>query len=160
MLYSTILCKKFGKICSNITMVEVQTWTPLKKTTMWQHFWPPFSVLSPLVASSSTKSNIWQCHKHWQKIVCLRNYNFDFDHPNHITLSFDNQQTIMLLANLKFNSQDKHIDIQYHFIREQVQMNVREFIYICTTIMTMNLSMKSLRKWKHKHYYDLLWLRV
>jgi len=52
----------------------------------------------------------------------------------------------MLLANLKFHSQDKNIDIQYHFIREQVQMNERKFIYICTTIMTMNFSMKSLRK--------------
>jgi hypothetical protein len=46
-LQSTILCKKNGKICSNITMVEAQTWTPLKNYTMWQHFWPPHSVLSP-----------------------------------------------------------------------------------------------------------------
>jgi hypothetical protein len=35
-----MLCKKFGKICSNITMVEVQTWTPLENITMWQQFWP------------------------------------------------------------------------------------------------------------------------
>ncbi len=44
-----ILCKIFGKICSNITIVEVQTWTPLENSTMWQHFWPPHSVLSPFV---------------------------------------------------------------------------------------------------------------
>jgi hypothetical protein len=30
-LKSTKLCKNFEKICFNITMVEVQTWTPLKK---------------------------------------------------------------------------------------------------------------------------------
>jgi hypothetical protein len=28
-------------------MVEVQSWTPLEKNIMWQHFWPPRSVLSP-----------------------------------------------------------------------------------------------------------------
>jgi hypothetical protein len=33
-LWSTILCKEFGKICSKITMVEVQTWTPLENSTM------------------------------------------------------------------------------------------------------------------------------
>jgi hypothetical protein len=33
-LWSTILYKLFGKICSKITMVEVQTWTPLKNNTM------------------------------------------------------------------------------------------------------------------------------
>ncbi len=42
-------------------------------------------------------------------------------------MSFDNQQTIMLLANLKFHSKDKLIDIQYHFIREEVQMKERIF---------------------------------
>jgi len=42
--------KLFGKICSKITMVEVQTWTPLENSTMWQHFWPPHSVHSPWVA--------------------------------------------------------------------------------------------------------------
>jgi hypothetical protein len=83
-----------------------------------------------------------------------------FDHPNHITLSFDNQQTIMLLANFKFHSKDKLIDIQYHFIREEVQMKERIFTYICITIMTMNFSMKSLMKWKHKYCYDLVGLRV
>jgi hypothetical protein len=42
--------KLFWKICSKITMVEVQTWTPLDNSTMWQHFWPPHSVHSPWVA--------------------------------------------------------------------------------------------------------------
>jgi hypothetical protein len=30
-------------------MVEVQTWTMLENNTMWQHFWPPRSVLLPWV---------------------------------------------------------------------------------------------------------------
>jgi uncharacterized membrane protein YjdF len=33
-LWSTILCKTFEKICFKITMVEVQTWTPLQNNTM------------------------------------------------------------------------------------------------------------------------------
>jgi len=49
MLWSTILCKIFGKICFKITMVEVQTWTPLGNSIMWQHFWPPHSVFSPYI---------------------------------------------------------------------------------------------------------------
>jgi len=66
----------------------------------------------------------------------------------------------MLLANLKFHCKDKHIDIQYHFIREEVQMKEKKTSYICTTIMTMNFSMKSFRKWKHERCYDLVGLRV
>jgi hypothetical protein len=141
-------------------MVEVQTWTPLKKIRMWQYFWPPFSVLSPLVALSSTNQIYHNVINIGRKLFAWENYNFDFDRLNHVTLSFDNRQTIMLLVNLKFHSQDKHIDIQYHFISEQVEMNEREFIYICITIMTMKFSMKSLRKWKRKHCYDLVGLRV
>jgi len=45
-LWSTMLCKEYGKVCSKITMVEVQT-LPLENNTMWQHFWPLHSVLSP-----------------------------------------------------------------------------------------------------------------
>jgi hypothetical protein len=46
LLWSTILCNFLEKICSKITMVEVQTWTPLENNTMWQHFGPPYSVFS------------------------------------------------------------------------------------------------------------------
>jgi hypothetical protein len=34
----------------------------------------------------------------------------------------------MLLANLKFHCKDKHIDIQYHFIKEEVQMKEKKTI--------------------------------
>ncbi len=34
MLWTTILCKKFGKRCSKIIMVEVQTWTPMENNIM------------------------------------------------------------------------------------------------------------------------------
>jgi hypothetical protein len=33
-LWSIILCNFFGKICSKITMVEVQIWTPLENSEM------------------------------------------------------------------------------------------------------------------------------
>ncbi len=62
------------------------------------------------------------------KLFVWEDYNLDFYHPNHITLSFDNQWTIMLLASLKFHSKDKHIDIQYHFIREEVQMKEKKLV--------------------------------
>jgi hypothetical protein len=34
MLWTTILCKKFGKKCFKIIVVEVQTWTPLENSIM------------------------------------------------------------------------------------------------------------------------------
>jgi hypothetical protein len=34
LLWSTILCIFKKKLCSKITMVEVQTWTPLENNTM------------------------------------------------------------------------------------------------------------------------------
>jgi hypothetical protein len=70
---STILYKKIGKICSKITMVEVQTWTPLENSTMWQHFWPP-CVLSPRVWSKQTLSNGANIPNFSQITICLRTY--------------------------------------------------------------------------------------
>jgi hypothetical protein len=50
-VWSTILCKKIGKICTKITMVEVQHGHPYKILQCWQNFLPPpppfHSVLSP-----------------------------------------------------------------------------------------------------------------
>ncbi len=69
MLWFIILCKKYENLCSKITMVEVQTWTPLKNNTMWQHFWPPRSMFSPI----TTWSN-FIAKKHKQEIY----HDFDY----------------------------------------------------------------------------------
>jgi len=38
------LCKNIAKICSNITMVEVQTWTPLENNTLYANIFGPLVV--------------------------------------------------------------------------------------------------------------------
>jgi hypothetical protein len=58
-------------------MVEVQTWTPLENTTMWPHFWPPHSVLSP--TSIVTKYNVlilnlWSRSMNYKCIGLKSNY--------------------------------------------------------------------------------------
>jgi hypothetical protein len=43
-LKSTILCKKFERICFNMTMVEVQKWTPLENTIQCDKIFGPLVV--------------------------------------------------------------------------------------------------------------------
>jgi hypothetical protein len=38
-------------------------------------------------------------------------------------VSYDSQRTVFLLKNHAYHSKTKHIDVQYHFIRDMVKSN-------------------------------------
>jgi hypothetical protein len=40
-----------------------------------------------------------------------------------VRIDFDSQSAIFLAKNLTFHSKTKHIDIQYHFVRDMVEEN-------------------------------------
>ncbi len=67
-------------------MVEVQTWTPLENSIMWQHFWPPHSVFSPypnyvyrsiFLSLACAKNGIYKQYKK------QFNHSFEFHENNH-----------------------------------------------------------------------------
>jgi hypothetical protein len=77
-----------------------------------------------------------------------------------IIIFSNNQSAIQLAKNPKFHEWSKHIDIQVHFICEQIQANIIKMIFCPTFDMTTNILTKSLSKHKHLHCVFLMGLRT
>ncbi|GJU09151.1 hypothetical protein Tco_1125581, partial [Tanacetum coccineum] len=75
----------------------------------------------------------------------LKDYRFDF---NKIPLYCDNKSAIALCCNNVQHSRSKHIDIQHHFIREQVENRVVELYFVETNYQLADILTKALpREW-------------
>jgi len=75
--------------------------------------------------------------------------NICFEQVGATVIYEDNQGAIALARNVGYQSRTKHIDIQYHFIREKLLDGIIELKYIETTeqladFMTKILSVKRL----------------
>ncbi|GJZ94433.1 hypothetical protein Tco_0666636 [Tanacetum coccineum] len=71
----------------------------------------------------------------------LRDYGFQF---NKIPLYCDNKSAIALCCNNVQHSRAKHIDVRYHFIKEQVQNRVVELYFVWTEYQLANIFTKPL----------------
>jgi len=60
----------------------------------------------------------------------------------------DNKSGICLEENLVFHDKSKHIEIQYHFIRDMVQRGVVQLHHISTNEQIANIITKALSKGK------------
>nr|GEW05011.1 retrovirus-related Pol polyprotein from transposon TNT 1-94 [Tanacetum cinerariifolium] len=68
-------------------------------------------------------------------------YGFDF---NKIPLYYDNRSDIALCCNNVQHSRSKHIDIQHHFIQEQVDRGVVELYFMTTDYQLVDIFTKAL----------------
>nr|GEY22788.1 hypothetical protein [Tanacetum cinerariifolium] len=73
----------------------------------------------------------------------LSDYGLGF---NKILMYYDNKSAIALCCNNVQHSQSKHIDIRYHFIKEQVENGVIELYFINTEYQLADLFTKALGK--------------
>ena len=48
------------------------------------------------------------------------------------TLYCNNKSAINLSKNLEYHARTKHIDIQYHFVRDFIEREIIELKYVCT----------------------------
>jgi hypothetical protein len=75
--------------------------------------------------------------------------------PNSLTLTMlfcDNQATLKLAINDNYHVWTKHIDIQYHFIRQVIKSDDIIIIYCLTNDMTADILTKALPSWKVTHH--------
>ncbi|KAL6321916.1 hypothetical protein AAG906_035626 [Vitis piasezkii] len=82
----------------------------------------------PTIARSSTESEYRAIANSTAEIIWLRSLlsELGFSSSNPTTLWCDNVGAIYLCSNPVFHAQTKHIELDYHFIREQVQQrNIR-----------------------------------
>lgn len=70
----------------------------------------------------------------------------------------DNQSAILMSKNPVFHNHSKHVDIRYHYSREQIEGNV-EIIYLRSEDMIADILTKALSKSKHENCVKLLNLR-
>nr|GEV64243.1 uncharacterized mitochondrial protein AtMg00810-like [Tanacetum cinerariifolium] len=76
----------------------------------------------------------------WMRLQ-LTDYGFDF---NKIPLYYDNRSAIALCCNNVQHSRSKHINIRYHFIRDQVERGVAKLYFVTTDYQLADIFTKAL----------------
>ena len=66
------------------------------------------------------------------------------------TIMCDNQRSMLLAKNSIHHSRMKHIDMQYHFIREKLESGVIELKYCPTEHMVADVLTKALSRDRHQ----------
>ena len=69
-----------------------------------------------------------------------------------IKLYADNQGAIALAKNPVDHQRSKHIDIKYHFIRNEIQNNIVELIYVQSEDNVADIFTKPVSKFKLKKF--------
>ncbi|GKB07603.1 retrotransposon protein, putative, ty1-copia subclass [Tanacetum coccineum] len=81
----------------------------------------------------------WSSKK--QKSTAISNYGFEF---NKIPLYRDNKSAIALCCNNVQHSRSNHIDVRYHFIKEQVKNGVVKLYFVRTEYQLADIFTKAL----------------
>jgi len=70
----------------------------------------------------------------------------------------DNQSAIELSKNAVFHKRSKHVDINFHFVRELVERGEISVKFLRTDLMLADILTKSLSKAKHDNHISMLQL--
>nr|GEX02967.1 copia protein [Tanacetum cinerariifolium] len=86
----------------------------------------------------------------------LTNYGFQF---NKIPLYYDNKSIIALCCNNVQHSRAKHIDVRYHFIKEQVKNGIVELYFVWTKYQLSDSFTKPLPRERFNFLIEKLGMR-
>ena len=102
----------------------------------------------PTVSKSSTESEYIALSGACQEAVWLRRLLADIglEQKEPSTIYEDNQGAIELTKNPRFHNRTKHIDVSFHYIREQVNLKTVSFKYCPTNVMLADIMTKGLSK--------------
>ncbi|GKB47756.1 retrovirus-related pol polyprotein from transposon TNT 1-94 [Tanacetum coccineum] len=108
-------------------------------------------------AISSTKAEYIALSRCCAQILWMRSqltyYGFEF---NKIPLYYDNKSAIALRCNNVQHLRSKHIDVHYHFIKEQVKNGVVELYFIRTEYQLADIFTKALPRERFKFLINKL----
>src|SRR6202020_1202120 len=107
-----------------------------------------------LTTLSSTESEYVAATHATKMLVWLRNLMEELGHPQPTTstLFCDNQSAIALSRDHQFHARTKHIDVQYHYVRDKVTDKTLELIYCPTNEMTADIMTKGLARNLHEKH--------
>ena len=112
----------------------------------------------PTVALSSTEAEYIALTQAVKEVLWLRTLFSEIGAPKHAReisqISSDNQGAIALAKNPGFHARSKHIDIQYHFIREHTNPDTGTISleYCLTDKMTADILTKGLPRSRHEKH--------
>lgn len=110
------------------------------------------------VSTSSTESEYIAACQAVKELVWLKCLIAELN-PNEVVdakFYMDNQSAIRLIKNPVFHKRTKHIDVQYHFIREKFQEGLFKLEYIKTDDQIADIFTKALIKSRHKYLCNLM----
>lgn len=109
------------------------------------------------VAQSTTESEYIAASQSLKELIWLKNLLQEIVGSMNIPkLYIDNQSAIKLIKNPEFHRRTKHIDVKYHFIRENFEKHVFEPEYICTDNQLADILTKPLSKEKFERFRQLI----
>lgn len=115
------------------------------------------------VTLSSTEAEYYGLSNASREATWIRQFLTDIGYggaeANTSLILADNQSSIALAKNPEFHQRTKHIDIQWHYIREQVAKGVVNVQYVSTTEMAADGLTKALPAPLHRHFLTLLGLK-
>lgn len=99
-----------------------------------------------VVATSTTEAEFYAIAEAAKEMMwlhqLLKELNVIIELP--IIISSDNQSAIKMLENEKFSQRTKHIDVQYHFLRDLIQNKTVKLSFVPTEINAADLLTKPL----------------
>nr|GEU37665.1 reverse transcriptase domain-containing protein [Tanacetum cinerariifolium] len=112
-------------------------------------------------AISSTKAKYIALSGCCAQILWMRSQLSDYGLGfNKIPMYCDNKSAIALCCNNVQHSRSKHIDIRYHFIKEQVENGVIELYFVNTEYQLANLFTKALGRDRIEFLVNKLGMRI
>ena len=110
------------------------------------------------MSKSSTKAEYTALSGACQEAVWMRRLLADigFEQRGPSTIFEDNQGAIELVKNPKFHNRTKHIDVSFHFIKEQVNLKAISVKYCPTQDMLADIMTKGLPKIAFQKFRDNL----
>ncbi|GJW24936.1 retrovirus-related pol polyprotein from transposon TNT 1-94 [Tanacetum coccineum] len=91
---------------------------------------------------------------------CDHIYDMAWFQYNNIPMYGDNKSAIALCYNNLQHFQSKHIDIRYHFIKEQVENRVVELYFVRTEYQLVDIFTKALDRERIEFLFDKLGMRL
>ena len=107
--------------------------------------------LEPTVAISSTEAEYMALLQAVKESIWIQRFLQELGRQvkNSDVIMEDNQGAIALAHNPEYHARTKHIDVQYHFVRECVEMGKVKLVYCPTENMIADALTKPLAKERH-----------
>jgi hypothetical protein len=93
------------------------------------------------------------CEAIWLQKLLIGPFNLEMEDT---LILCDNQSCITMIENPVFHDKTKHIEIQYHYIRDMVQKGAVKLQYVGTNEQVANVLTKPLSRVKFEYFQDKL----